>query len=154
MLSIQHDFCRFQNNWKLGTGKSQTSVSSRQTSYDWENTFSTVIQLGIPRREHGPLSRAPTWRSLTSWFDLVFFQSSQLSWKHHKSRKCHTSRTKFDKCTHDKDHRDTFLFKWEQHNRVSTKMYCMLLPNYVICQEDMYTVAKKVMLSVCCVVSC
>ena len=30
MLSIQHDFCHVQNNWKLGTGKSQTSVSSRK----------------------------------------------------------------------------------------------------------------------------
>ena len=25
---------------------------------------------------------------------------------------------------------------------------------YVICQEDMYTATKKIMLSVCCVISC
>jgi hypothetical protein len=30
MVSIQHDFCHVQNNWKNGTGKSQTSLSSRQ----------------------------------------------------------------------------------------------------------------------------
>ena len=29
-VPIQHDFRCFQNNWKLGTGKSQTSVISRQ----------------------------------------------------------------------------------------------------------------------------
>jgi hypothetical protein len=31
MLSIQQDFCHIQNNWKLRTGKSQTSVSSKIT---------------------------------------------------------------------------------------------------------------------------
>jgi hypothetical protein len=61
MLLIQHDFCHVKNNWKHGPGKSQTSVHSRQlesqkkTSSDWENTFGTVIQLGIQSPELGPL---------------------------------------------------------------------------------------------------
>ena len=43
MQSIQHDLCLVQNNWKLGTGKSQTSMSSEKTitlkkiCFDWEN---------------------------------------------------------------------------------------------------------------------
>jgi hypothetical protein len=59
---MKDDSCHIQNNWKLRSGKSQTSVSSRQlgprkeTSSVWENMF-----------------WAPTWRSLMSWFDLVFF---------------------------------------------------------------------------------
>jgi hypothetical protein len=40
-----------------------------KTTWKWEKSFWTVIQLGIPSRELWPLSRAPTWRSLMSWFD-------------------------------------------------------------------------------------
>ena len=80
----------------------------KTTSSDWENTeffFWTVIQLGIPSRELGPLSRA-----------------------------------------HKKDRRATFLFKWAQHNKVSPKIYCMLLHKwcnmprrYVYCSQESNT---------------
>jgi hypothetical protein len=33
MMSVQHDFCCVQKNWKLGTRKSQTSVNLR---HNWE----------------------------------------------------------------------------------------------------------------------
>jgi hypothetical protein len=55
-------FCRLQNNWKLGTGKSQTSVSSRQlgtqiilvkTGKIWK----TILK-GHPTRDFRTLSRA------------------------------------------------------------------------------------------------
>uniref|UniRef100_A0A4W5R9R1 Guanine nucleotide-binding protein subunit gamma n=4 Tax=Salmoninae TaxID=504568 RepID=A0A4W5R9R1_9TELE len=38
MLSIQHDFCHIQNNWKLRSGKSQTSVSSPSCSSEHSTT--------------------------------------------------------------------------------------------------------------------
>ena len=48
--------------------------------------------------------------------------------------------------THKKDCRATFLFKWAQHNKVSPKMYCMLLHKlwnmprrYVYCRQESNT---------------
>jgi hypothetical protein len=61
------------------------------------------------------------------------------------------------KFAHKKDRRATSLFKWAQHNNSESKnrpMSCLLLHNDVICQGDMFTGAKKVIPSVCCVVSC
>ena len=48
-----------------------------------------------------------------------------------------------------KARRSNFLFKWAQHNKVSKNCIACCCINDVICQVDMYNVAKKVMLSVC-----
>ena len=88
-------------------------------------------------------------------YSTFFFQSSQLSWKHHKSRECQTLMTKIDDkicprrtatpASCSSEHSTT---RWVQ------KCIVCCCINYVIWQGYMYTVAKKVILSVCCVVSC
>ena len=140
MLSIQHDLCRIQNNWKLGTGKSQTSLSSRQLGTP---TWIIRFELGVSSRQLWPLSRAPTWRSLTSsWFKLVYFrvpnflestlnpENARLWWQHLPT----------------KDRRATSLFKWPQQNKMSPKRSCMLLHKlcsipgrYVHCSQESNT---------------
>ena len=59
-------------NTELGNLRLQwVQDNLKKTSSDWENTFWTVIQLEIPSQELRSLSRALTWRSLMSWFNLV-----------------------------------------------------------------------------------
>jgi hypothetical protein len=133
-----------QDNWELW----------KKRSSDWENTFWTVIQLRIPSRELGPLSRAQTWRSLTSWFCLVFAKS-QLSWKHHKSRESQTLMTMFhDKICPQEGPPSHLPVQVSTAERWVQKCIVCCCINDVICQGDMYTVVNKVILSVYCVVSC
>ena len=79
---------------------------------------------------------------------------SQLSWKHHKSREWQTLTTKFDdKMSQWRTAPPTSCSSEYSTRRVQKGCICCCI-NDVIWQGDMYTVVKKVILSVCCVVSC
>ena len=138
MLSIQHDFCRVQNTWNLRTGKSD--IREFKTTGNWEKKQAcwTIIQLGS--QELRPLSRAPTWQSLTSsWFNLVFFRVPSCFKAQYIKRMpdfddkiCPRRTAAPPSCS--SEHSTT---RWVQKSIV-----CCCI-NDVIYQGDMYTVAKK-----------
>ena len=152
MLSIQHDFCRIQNNWKLGTGKSQTSVISKQLGTPTEKIH---FEFRILSRE---LSLFLELRPEDHWrHDSTLFcsQSFQLAWKHYKSRKprlwWQSLMIKFA-LEGPPRHLPVQVSIAQQGESKKCLVCCCM--NYVICQRYMYTVAKKAILSVCFVLSC
>ena len=88
----------------------------------------TVIQLGILYWELGPLSRATTWRPMTSlWSDVFFWVPSCLESTINPENARLWWQSLMTTFSHMRDLCATFLFKWAQHNKVSPKMYCILL---------------------------
>ena len=78
-INIQHWPCQWLSSKQLETWNweisdfSEFKTTGNSESSDWEKTFWMVILLGIPCWELRHLSGAPTWKTLTSWFNLVFF---------------------------------------------------------------------------------
>jgi hypothetical protein len=157
MINIQHWPCcqsiMISAALKLELGN-LTSMSSRplgtqkKRAPDWDNTFWTVNQVG-----NAGLFLELRPEDFHCHHELTLFFSA-LSWKHHKARECQTLMTKFD----DK------ICLWRtaaprscssDHSTWCVQKYIVRCSiNYVICQGDMYTVAKKVILNVGCVVNC
>jgi hypothetical protein len=155
------DFCPVQNNWKLRTGKSQTSVSSRQLE-----TWKKLAPTGKIRFEWSPYSEFQVGHSglflelrpEDHWHHdstLFFFrlpsclestinpENARLWWE--------IWMTKF---AHEGPPRHLAVQVSTAQQGESKKCIVCCCINDVICQGDMHTVAKKVKLSVCCVVSC
>ena len=127
-----------QDNWEL-----------------WKKTSSVLN--GHPTRNSKTgtrtLSRALTWRSQTSWFYLIFFQISSCL---ESTINPENARIEWQSLMRKYAHKGPLCHLPVQVSTVQQVQICLVCCciNYVICQWDMYTVAKEVTLSVCCVVSC
>ena len=149
LFQVQHWPCC---QWSMICATLKTTVNSELRKLDFSE-FKTTGKLGINELRLGKyILNGHQTRNCK--FGLFLELRPEDQWHHHdssiwkqqKSRECQTLMTTF---SHEGPLRHLPV-------QVSTaqqgpKMYCMML---YICQGDMYTIAKKVILSVCCVVRC